>query len=251
VGGTIKRAVWELLELLVPPVCCHCLRPCRHDEHGLCRACRRGVVRSEPPFCHRCAVPIRAVPEQESALCPRCADHHTMPRVRAYAQFAGDVLPSLMVRCKYGGEQHLGRSLGELVWAAAKTWLQPADYDGVVAVPLHDRRVLKRGFNQSVLLAGPLCRGEGLPLLSVLRRVDRTAAQVGLGAEQRSHNLRGSFVCPATHRTQVQGRRLLLVDDVVTTGWTVTECALELRRAGALQVDVVCLARTPQQRLGS
>ncbi len=189
-----------------------------------------------------------AVEAHTPGLCLRCAVHDSMPTVRAWAHFAGDVLPALLMRCKYGGERHLGPTLGQLVWSAAQTYLQPSDYDAVVAVPLHDGRLRKRGFNQSVLLAGPLCRGAELPLLSPLRRVERTAAQAGLGAQDRSRNLRGSFVCPATHRADVEGRRLLLVDDVVTTGRTVTECALTLHRAGAVQVDVVCLARTPQQR---
>lgn len=166
--------------------------------------------------------------------------------MRAYAQFVGETLPALLIRCKYGGERHLSRPLGHLVWIAAATQLVLAEYDAVVAVPLHDTRLLERGFNQAVLLAGPLCRNSGLPLVSPLRRAEATARQSLLGARERSRNLRGSFQLAPGAGSVVDGRQLLLVDDVVTTGHTVRECARVLRAAGAARVDVVCLARTPR-----
>jgi len=201
------------------------------------------------PCCERCALPLGSPAGLESSaptLCRRCATDPEMPRVRAYAQFVGDTLPALLIRCKYGGERHLGRPLGHLVWLAAARQLSLVDYDAVIAVPLHDTRLLQRGFNQAVLLARPLCRHSGLPLVSPLRRVEATAKQSLLGARERGRNLVGSFRIAAGMGAVVKGRRLLLVDDVVTTGHTVRECARVLRAAGAVRVDVVCLARTPR-----
>jgi len=248
----LTRALQQLIELVVPEICCHCMQPSSPADYGLCTQCRAGLQRCKPPFCKRCALPLpmNMNPEDQVSaerLCERCAGDTEMPLVRAYAQFAGELLPGLLTRCKYGRERHLARPLADLVWRVAREQLRLSDYEAVVPVPLHDARLLDRGFNQSVLLAGRLCRESGLPLLSALRRVAPTRPQALLDAGARCRNLRGSFRCLPKLGPRIGGRRLLLVDDVVTTGQTVIECAQTLRAAGALQVDVVCLARTPRQ----
>jgi ComF family protein len=247
----LVRALQQFIELVVPEICCHCLQPSSTADCGLCMECRASLQPCKPPFCKRCSLPLPLSMNPEDGvsterLCGRCAGGTEMPVVRAYAQFAGELLPGLLIRCKYGRERHLARPLADLVWLAAREQLCLSDYDAVVPVPLHDARLLERGFNQSVLLAGRLCRESGLPLLFALRRVEPTRPQALLDVGERGRNLRGSFRCLPKLRSRIAGSRLLLVDDVVTTGQTVIECAQTLHAAGALQVDVVCLARTPQ-----
>jgi ComF family protein len=114
-----------------------------------------------------------------------------------------------------------------------------------VPVPLHRWRMLRRGFNQSGLLADAVGRRVGVPTLgNALARVRATPSQQGLGADERARNMASSvFAVPGFARSRVEGRRLILVDDVLTTGSTLSACATALRRAGATNVDVLVLAR--------
>ena len=133
----------------------------------------------------------------------------------------------------------LARVLGRFLAAHCPL---PIDHDLVVPVPLHLERLRWRGFNQALSLARALVpRGDARLAPMALVRQRATAAQVGLGEADRRHNIRGAFA--VSDRARVRGRRVLLVDDVMTTGATADECAGTLRRAGARQVDVLVLAR--------
>lgn len=142
-------------------------------------------------------------------------------------------------RFKYDRDVTLARPLSELLSAA---FSNEFDYDAIVPVPLHLSRLRWRGFNQAVLIAAPLARRYRRPLVrSALRRVRDTIPQVGLAEEDRHGNVAGAFrLRPGW---QARGMKLLLVDDVYTTGATVRECARILRRAGARQIDVGVVAR--------
>jgi ComF family protein len=141
---------------------------------------------------------------------------------------------------KYQRDVWLARPLGALV--AARAPFDPDDYDVIMPVPLHVQRLRWRGFNQAQLLARPLARAVRLPLdPHALHRVRPTRPQVDLDETQRRHNVAGAFRVARTDR--VAGRRILLVDDVFTTGATVNECSRVLLRAHAKQVDVLVLAR--------
>jgi ComF family protein len=125
------------------------------------------------------------------------------------------------------------------------------DADALVPVPLHRWRMLKRGFNQSSLLARAVSARTGLPsLLDSLVRHRATRSQQGLGAIERARNITsGSFEVPPGRRSRIEGRRLILVDDVLTTGSTLSACASVLQRAGAASVDVLVLARVVRDEL--
>lgn len=142
---------------------------------------------------------------------------------------------------KYGGRQSLGRHLGRLMVDAAESLFDPCEFDLLVPVPLHPSREQARGFNQAALLAKEVGRGWGLLVgHRLLRRVRATEAQSG-GRREREENVKGAFRVARPDR--VEGRKLLLVDDVLTTGATVNECAKALVAAGAAEVAVYTLAR--------
>jgi len=145
---------------------------------------------------------------------------------------------SLIHRFKYEGCFALAGPLAQSLIAAWPTWEQPPDL--IIPIPLHPRRKRRRGYNQSELLAAPLARVLGLPLTPRgLQRVRHTAPQVGLGPEERHDNVRGAFAATDA----VHGRRVLLIDDVLTTGATMRAAAEALLAAGAASVSAYCLAR--------
>ena len=145
-------------------------------------------------------------------------------------------------RFKYGQREDLSRTLGSLLAEFAGRWVGEPEEPVAVPVPLHPRRLRERGFNQSALLARHVARGLGAKLdLSTLRRTRYTAAQTGLGKDERRKNVRGAFL--VIHPSAVKGRTVLLVDDVLTTGNTLNQCARALRRAGARRVLCLVFAR--------
>lgn len=159
-----------------------------------------------------------------------------------YGAYEG-VLRELIHLYKYAGMRPLAAPLGELLGAAL-----PRDerFDVVVPVPLHWRRRWSRGFNQSELLARLTAKRCGVPMRAALRRMRATDAQAGLSNSRRRRNVAGAFRA----RESLAGKRVLLVDDVMTTGATASACAAALKRAGARSVALLALARV-DRRLGA
>jgi len=146
---------------------------------------------------------------------------------------------------KYGRIQTLARPLGD--WLADAL---PRDeqFDAVTPVPLHWRRHWDRGFNQSELLAREIGRHSGIPLWRALKRVRTTAAQAGLSNTMRRKNVTKAFACRrGPWASRLQGKRILLIDDVMTTGSTAASCALVLKRAGARRVALLTVARVDRR----
>ncbi len=156
-----------------------------------------------------------------------------------YGAYEG-TLRKLIHLLKYSGMRSLALPLGDFLAAA-----MPRDrvFDAVVPVPLHWRRWWQRGFNQSELLGKVIARRRGIPLLKVLRRGAATRSQAGLSNAQRRENVAGAFRA----RRRVAGLRILLVDDVMTTGATAAACARALNKAGARSVSVLTLARVDRR----
>ncbi len=156
---------------------------------------------------------------------------------------ASHPLRQVIHRFKYGRQASLGPQLGQLVARACRPWFQPSDLDLIIPVPLHPRRLRWRGFNQSVLLGREVGRAWGIPLDPfVLCRTTETVPQTTLPLKERQPNVRGAFsVAP---RRTVEKLRVLLVDDIYTTGATVNECTRVLRHSGARDVQVLTVART-------
>ena len=127
-------------------------------------------------------------------------------------------------------------------WMARAGHALLADADGLIPVPLHWRRLWARRFNQSAALANIVSQASGVPVVDdALKRVKATLQQVGLSASERAINVQGAFA--VVDRSRIAGRRLILIDDVLTSGATIDACARALNRAGAATVDVVVLAR--------
>jgi ComF family protein len=169
------------------------------------------------------------------------ANPPTYQRARAAVRF-DEVARSLVHALKYGDRLDLAPLMGRWMARAGRTLL--ADADALVPVPLHWRRLWARRFNQSALLALTIAQESGVTVAeTALRRVKATPQQVGLSQAERTLNVQGAFRVPAQGQAAVAGRRLVLVDDVLTTGATTEACARALLRAGAQSVDVLVFAR--------
>jgi ComF family protein len=209
------------------PVCSRCLRePAPLEAEHFCVACRM-------PFLNR-------FPLDESGRCSLCRlGMSGFDEVFTYGSYEGP-LRKLIHVFKYGGVQPLARPFGELLSLALPRERQ---FDVIVPMPLHWRRRWQRGFNQARLLAREISRRWNVPVRAAVRRSRATQPQAGLTNAKRRANVRGVFKA----RTRLDGLRVLLVDDVLTTGATASACARALKRAGASHVSVVALARTDRR----
>ncbi len=231
-----------LVDILFPPLC-HCCKayiPGQADIH-ICADCREKIRVIASPLCPLCGLP-HAREGGIDHLCGTClTERRPFERARAAFEFDGPV-QDLVHRFKYGKKPHLSRPLGLLTSRLQEEFGNAPAADFIVPVPLHDRRLRARGFNQSQLLGAVVAKQWGVPLsVDNLRRLRWTDPQTGLNAEERARNVRGAFGVARPER--FDGKRLLLMDDVFTTGSTVTECARELKRAGAREVSVLTVAR--------
>lgn len=181
-------------------------------------------------------------------FCPACAPSVSRASEPSHGQHAvfdyGGAVASAIARFKYAGRSDLAARFGELMARGAAPLEGTVDI--VVPVPLHPRRVAERGFDQAALLAGPVARGLRVAHVPrALARIRETPAQASLDREARVANVAAAFRCPAPSR--VEGRRVLLVDDVRTTGATLASCAETLTRAGARTVSTLVLARRERE----
>jgi ComF family protein len=238
----VKLLFRAALDIIFPPHCHHCKAPLSSaGELHLCPVCRDTVPLLNSPFCLRCGVPFAT----EGGIDHLCGDCQTSPppfaAARAAVVFAGPVR-ELIHRFKYNRKVQLRRPLGLMAAQHLEPFVAAGAIDLIVPVPLHVRRLRERGFNQAVLLGEFLARRWRLPLSRHnLRRIRWTEPQINLSAAERHANVRGAF---AVHKPdQFKGKRILLVDDVYTTGSTVAECARTLRGAGATVVFVATVAR--------
>jgi len=223
--------------------CCGALARPGQGELPLCPSCRSDLTRRRGGFCPSCG----ALYADEGQTPHRCAECISTPPPWDRLAFWGryeDPLAGLLQAYKYDSALHRSGLLESLAHGAFLRLPELSALplpDLVAPVPLHPRRLCERGFNQSLELARGLAALSGLPLApQALTRTRHTVPQVRLERAQRLTNLRGAF---AADPAQVSGRRVLLVDDVTTTGTTLRECATALLAAGASGVDITVLAR--------
>lgn len=219
-----------VLDLLFPPTCAGC------ESRGqlLCSDCMAAAERILPPLCPRCGRPM---PREQ--LCHVCQEaRQVIDGIRAVVYFEGG-LRRAVHRFKYHGVHALARPLAQLLVEYQAHNQLPADV--VIPVPLHRERLAERGYNQAELLAQALGRLVRLPTIgTALTRIRATPPQVTLDAQERRSNVAGAF---RAEERNVAGRRVLLIDDVCTTGATMEACAQALKAAGARSVWGLALAR--------
>jgi len=240
VAAPLRRARRVLLDQLYPPTCLACGAPVGEPD-TLCAHCFAHMRPITPPFCPRLGIPFAASVGPEALSAQAIAEPPPFGRARA-ALVYGDLAGLLVSRMKYGDRPELARFCARLMAAAGRElW---ADNPVLVPVPLHRARLVSRRYNQSAELARILARLTGLELdAGLARRRRRTRRQVGLSGEQRRRNVAGAFAIAPKAAARHEGRRIVIVDDVLTTGSTVAALTNALRRAGFQDIDVMTFAR--------
>ncbi len=227
---------------LFPPRCCVCRSLLREGVGLFCPVCTRTFRRIETPMCPVCGMPYRARTGVDHP-CPECTDHAPpFEQARSVFLYEG-ALRKAIHRFKYERKPGLARGLGALLADFCGGWADDLPWDVVVPVPLYVSKIRKRGFNQALLLSRRIARRTGSSLcVDLLQRTRMTRPQVELSGQERRNNVRNAF--SIKQRGECTKKRVLLVDDVITTGATVRECARILRRSGAASVHVIALARS-------
>jgi ComF family protein len=267
----LRTIVAQAVEAVLPGVCCHCNglfalpRPAQPTETSadlpiealfahltsayLCPGCAAGFHPISSPLCSCCGEPFVS-PTGVDHLCPPCEQRPRPYQAARAVALYDDAWRSLIQNYKYRARVQLAAPLGRLLWRTLLENWDLEEIDGIIAVPLHSRRLRSRGYNQAELL---LRRWPEYALASglagdrdwidggALRRVRATPSQTGLDRQQRRDNLKAAF--QVADPARVRDRRLLLVDDVFTTGATIEACARTLLDAGAATVHVLTLAR--------
>lgn len=227
---------------VLPAHCASCGKSV--DAPGrLCGSCWQDVSFIGAPHCACCGIPFE-LPQDGTALCGPCMDNPPeFSRARSVFMYEG-VGRDMVLAFKMADRTWLSKSLADWLVRAGSALL--GDADVIVPVPLHRWRLFHRRYNQSAMLATAVARQSGVSLsVDLLQRVRHTPPQSRLGASERRQNVRGAFRLRPGREDVVAGRRVLLLDDVLTTGATASACVQALRGVGAVDVDVLTLARAP------
>ena len=235
--GAVARLA---LDTALPPLCPSCREPLGGGA-GLCADCWSKLSLIEPPYCARLGIPFTYDPGPGLLSMEAIENPPAYERARAAVRY-DDVARSLVHGFKYGDRLDLALMMARWMARAGRELID--DADALVPVPLHWRRLWARRFNQSAALAKAIGETGNRPVLyEVLRRVRATPQQVGLNKTQRADNVQGAFRVAPAGKAAIAGKRLVLIDDVLTSGATADACARALLRAGAASADVLVFAR--------
>jgi competence protein ComFC len=228
------------VSLLYPAACAICGKNIRAGEY-LCDGCEAKLIHIVAPFCETCSEPFEGS-IHSAFTCANCA-HRTIYFDSAVAAYRGrGIVREVIHQFKYARQIHLRHLVARWLRAALDDErLRDCNFDYVVPVPLHPARERERGFNQASLLSELLSAQTSIPSKAVLERVRYTTTQTALDRSERMENLHNAF--RLRKNADVRGLRVLLIDDVLTTGSTLSECARVLKRAGAMSVHAATAAR--------
>jgi ComF family protein len=238
-NGAWSHATKFALDIALPTLCVSCREPV--DGEGVCPACWAKLSFIAPPFCPRLGIPFVYDPGPDLLSMEAIANPPAYQRARAAVRY-DEVARTLVHALKYQDRTDLAPAMGRWMARAGRELL--GDADVLVPVPLHWRRGWSRRYNQSGALARVIAQQSGVKVAAeALRRVRATEQQIGLSRAQRAENVQGAFKVAPDRMADIQGRRVVLIDDVLTSGATSDACARALLRAKAAQVDVLVFAR--------
>lgn len=233
----------EISDALFPPLCIACAELLPGGDEVFCVKCRSFICYMNRSHCPVCGAVYPDSPAVDH-LCGRCLrEQPDYDKARAVCSYEGIILDAIH-KFKYGRNLTIGAALARLLASFEFNDFDIGAFDLILPVPLHIRRLRRRGFNQSLIFARALAKKYKVELdFSILKRKNQTLSQTGLDKKARSSNIRGAFCVFSPEK--LKGKNVLIVDDVYTTGATLNECAKTLKKAGAAMVGAITLARVP------
>lgn len=239
--STLLELKDDILDFVYPQHCAICKKHLKRGERDVCDACWNSLVTLPDPFCPYCKSFFDyGVNPYEEIKCGFCGsagkiiEDHRICMVRSLGRF-DDYYKELIHRFKYGKKIPLGKRLAQRLGETTNGDFNFLKSDFLIPVPLHKSRHRERGFNQSEIIAEEISKATGvLVLKNVLKRKKNTKDQTNLSPQQREENVRGAFT--VTQPDRINGKNIILVDDVITTGATLSECARMLKQAGAEKI---------------
>ena len=239
-GPPLRGSLRRLIDAVLPPRCLACGATVE-TPGTLCVGCWSDLDWLAPPLCAACGLPFE-FDQGAEALCGGClAERPSYGRARAALRY-DDSSKAMLLRFKHADRTEAAPSFAAWMGRAGAELLEEADW--LAPVPLHRRRLFERRYNQSALLALALGRARGRPVIAdLLLRRRHTPSQGRLSRAERRKNVAGAFAVTPRHQAELPGRRVLLIDDVMTTGATLEACARTLLRGGAAHVDALTLGR--------
>jgi len=242
----IKRFILDLkddlLGFVYPQNCPICRNPLKGDEKDICEECWKALALLPSPYCPYCRTFLEIQDKIANHPCPNLtgSKERRILAIRSLGTF-DDHYQKLIHRLKYEKKIQLGQRLAQKLGESISEDRCFSGCDMVIPVPLHRARERERGFNQSEVLAEGISRAMGISLTKgILKRRKNTKDQTYLNAQQRAENVKGAFV--VTRPEKINGKNVILVDDVMTTGATLNECARMLKETGATRVFAATLA---------
>lgn len=229
----LQKSTQSLLDLLFPPRCINC----KASSSWLCQDCFNRIPFITPPICNRCGTPITAA----APACRQCKNNplQNIDGIRSAAFFEDNPIRAAIHFLKYRNHKAVAAILAGLLAEVYRCYDLTADV--IVPIPLHASRLQERGYNQSELLAKVMAEILGVSMnTSTLQRSRQTRSQMTLGVNERHQNVAGAFVC---HNLELSGQKILLIDDVCTTGSTLDACAGALKKSGVGAVWGLTLAK--------
>lgn len=240
-SGRVSGAVSGVLNFLLPPACAACGGDAGAESHSapVCLQCRLSLPPVPHPLCGRCGAPVGT---GRAPSCLECAEWPDLLSGARAACLLESPARELVHALKYQGWKRVGAFMGkEMARRAAEV---PVRADFVVPVPTSARNLRRRGYNQAEVIARSLAESAGIPPLRCLERHRQAGTQTSLNPAQRRANVSGAFALSERHRESVRSRRLILVDDVITTGATLLAAVQALSAGGASSVFAYAFART-------
>ncbi len=249
--SSCKTFISALLDLVYPRVCAGCGKELLHNDSPLCSNCYHEIETLSPPLCSRCGAPCPDMRESEGTRCRYCPEGiFYFDRIRSLYSFKDERVKNMVYSLKFYFQTGLAPTLSKLLLHGFEKHYGHVEFDGLVPVPLHKSRLREREFNQATLLSQEISQKYSLPIREdLIFRIRKTLPQSKLYPHQRKQNLENAFIAPSSD--SARGMRILLVDDVMTTGTTMNAVSAILKISGAKSVCGLTFARTidlPQQK---
>lgn len=234
---TIEGIIDFCVDILYPKRCVACDKVLLkiEKEVGFCRKCAKTIRLVGPIYCLRCGAPI----SQNDELCINCKNtHHAFEQSKAVFRYSG-YMKNAMYRFKYANKRCYGKTFARHAMKNYGTWIKNKEIDAIVPVPMYDKKKRKRGYNQAEVFANELSKLSGIPVKAeIIRRETNTMAMKQLNRVKRKKNLLNAFILA---ENIVQFRKVLIVDDIYTTGTTMDEVAKTLKAGGVKEVYGLCV----------